>query len=130
MPDCNDCHEEFETWQELAQHIVLQRKSHQRKSTIWALKFLADKSNIRELPKRIGQSPDYVETEFGRENRENAVRHLSGESEIVPTVCPNCKTLNNQRIEAEFIMDRYAWRNPRGVLVVNCGSCKRKERVY
>jgi hypothetical protein len=124
METCHDCYEEFDGFRELAMHIISQKKTHNKKSRFWALKFLAQKNNTVEL-KKIAQSPDYEETEFGKENRESAVRHLSGESEIVRTVCPNCKQVTNQRLEAEYLTDRYTWRNSNGTLIVNCDRCKK-----
>jgi hypothetical protein len=121
MQQCHDCNEEFNTWQELAQHIVSQKKTHQRASRVWALTFLSDKSNVREFKPR---NPMSAET---RQAIKDCVRELSGESEIVKTLCPSCKQLSSQRIEAEYLTDREGWRNSKGTPIVNCLNCRRKK---
>ena len=120
MPDCNDCHEEFDTWVELAQHIVSQRSSHTRSSVVWALTFLAKKDNVQEHKPRMPMS------EETRQILKECVRKTSGEMNKVKTVCPNCKKVTEQKIEVEYLQDR-SWRNSNGTLIVNCVGC-RKER--
>ena len=58
MQTCHDCQEEFETWVELAQHIISQKKTHQRKSRVWALKFLSNKDNVKEHKPRMPMSEE------------------------------------------------------------------------
>ena len=117
---CHDCYEEFNGFRELAQHIVSQKSTHSRKSRVWALHFLAEKKNVVSFN---GRTPFSEET---KQIIKDCVRELSGESEVIKTLCPNCKTLSNQRIEAEFIRDGEVWRNSMGTLIVDCLGCKNK----
>jgi hypothetical protein len=121
MQQCHVCYEEFKGFPELARHIISQKKTHNGKSLVWAMHFLADKNNVREFKPRSPMS------EEARQIIKDCVRELSGESEIVKTLCPSCKQLSNQRIEAEYIVDREAWRNSKGTLIVNCGRCRREK---
>ncbi len=125
IPKCTTCDDVFDTWEDLARHIWSNKKTH-GKSLRFAAKVLAGKDDRPDI-KRIGKNPDENLTAFGIEQRANAVRELSGESEFVKTICPNCKTLSNQRLEAEYLTDRYAWRNPNGTLVVNCSVCRKEK---
>ena len=121
MQTCNDCKEEFESWVELAQHLISQRSSHTRSSVVWALAFLAKKDNVKEFKPR---TPISEET---RQILKDCVRELSGNMEMARTVCPNCKKVSEQRIEVEYPNDSEAWRNSNGTLVVNCLTCKREK---
>jgi hypothetical protein len=119
MPDCNDCHESFESWVELAQHIISQKSTHNRKSRVWALTFLAKKDNVQEFKPR---SPMSEET---RQIIRECKRELSGRMETARTVCPNCKQVTEQKLEVEYIQDSEAWRNSLGSLITTCENCKR-----
>ena len=121
MQTCHDCQEEFETWVELAQHIVSQKSTHNRKSRVWALTFLAKKDNVQEHKPR---SPMSEET---RQIIKECVRELSGRMEIARTVCPNCKKVSEQRIEVEYISEN-SWHNSNGTLIVNCLDCRRERK--
>jgi hypothetical protein len=116
---CHDCHEEFNTWVELAQHIISQKSTHNRKSRVWALTFLAKKENIQEFKPKMPMS------EETRKIIKECVRETSGEMKSVRTVCPNCKKVTEQRIEVEYLQDR-GWRNSNGTLIVNCLDCRNK----
>jgi hypothetical protein len=120
MQTCHDCQEEFETWVELAQHIVSQKKTHNRKSRVWALTFLAKKDNVQEHKPR---SPMSEET---RQIIKECKRELSGKMEMARTVCPNCKQVTEQSLEVEYLQDR-SWRNSNGTLIVNCQGCRREK---
>ena len=118
MQTCNGCKEEFDTWVELAQHIVSQRSSHTRSSVVWALTFLAKKDNVREF------KPATPLSESTRKILKECKRDLSGETKEVRTVCPNCRKVSEQRIEVEYLQDR-GWRNSNGTLIVNCEMCRK-----
>jgi len=119
MQTCNDCKEEFDTWVELAQHIVSQKTTHNRKSRIWALTFLAKKDNVQEHKPRMPLS------EETRKIIKECVRETSGEMREVKTVCPNCKKVTEQTIEVEYISEN-SWHNSNGVLIINCEICRRE----
>jgi hypothetical protein len=119
MQTCHDCSEEFESWVELAQHIVLQKTTHTRSSRVWALTFLAKKDNVQEFKPR---SPMSEET---RQIIRECKRELSGRMETARTVCPNCKQVTEQKLEVEYIQDSEAWRNSLGSLITTCENCKR-----
>ena len=120
MQQCHDCLEEFNGFPELAKHIISQRKTHNRKSVVWAETFTARRDNIQEFKPRMPMS------EETKQAIKDCVRELSGESEIIKTLCPSCKQVSTQRIEAEYITDQEAWRNSKGTLIVNCQSCRRE----
>ena len=121
MQTCHDCQEEFETWVELAQHIVSQKSTHNRKSRVWALTFLAKKDNVQEHKPRMPMSDET------RQILKECVREVSGETELARTVCPNCRKVSEQRIEVEYLQDR-GWRNSNGTLIINCENCKSETR--
>jgi hypothetical protein len=118
MPDCNDCHEEFDTWVELAQHIVSQRSSHTRSSVVWALTFLAKKDNVQEHKPRMPMS------EETRKIIKECVRETSGEMREVRTVCPDCHKVDTTKLDVEYVQDREAWRNSNGTYIAMCEKCK------
>ena len=60
MPDCNECHEPFDTWEALALHIM-SHKDH-RKGRIWASKVLVQVDNIHEHKERL---PEIEHTAYG-----------------------------------------------------------------
>ena len=109
----------FENWEELAHHIVENKKTHPRSSLIFAYHVLSEVDDKKEFKPR---SPMSEET---RQILKDCVRELSGNMEMARTVCPNCKKVTEQRIEVEYLQDR-SWRNSNGTLVVNCLSCKRE----
>jgi hypothetical protein len=119
---CRTCGDEFKDYHELALHIV--SKKH-RQGRIWAHKFLAGKANRPEIH-RFVENPDYEETEYGKENREKAERHLSGENEYVATHCPRCNRGARQLIPLEYTQSQFAWRNKLGLLMVSCPNCINK----
>lgn len=123
MPDCNDCHEPFEDWVELAQHLVSQRKTHKRKSVVWALTFLAKKDNVQEFKPRL---PEQEHTVFGDEQREKYIREISGKTRKVRAVCPDCRKVDELELSVEYIRDREAWRNSNGTYITMCEKCRNK----
>jgi len=116
---CHDCQEDFEGFPELAQHIISQRKSHNRRSVVWAETFLARRKNVVEFKQR---NPMSEET---RQIIKDCVRETSGEMKRVKTVCPNCRKVTEQRIEVEYLQDREVWRNSNGTLIINCEDCRK-----
>lgn len=120
--NCHSCHADFEDYKGLALHIMSTKKGH-KKGRVWASRFLAQ-VNKKEF------SPRNPFSEETKQTIRDCVRELSGESEVVKTLCPSCKILSNQRVESEYLTDKEAWRNSKGTLIVNCLGCKNKERVY
>ena len=115
---CNTCYEEFPDYQSLALHIMSAKSKHQRGKK-WAAKFLSLKSWMKEKPERIGV------TAQDRENKENGRRELSGNTQHVKTVCPNCKQSNVQSLPVEYVESRDAWKTQSGVFMVDCINCRR-----
>lgn len=120
IPICNICHQQFESWQELALHIMQNKKSH-RKSMKFAARVLAT-VNIRETPHRAPVDPDYKSTELGEQNRANATKELSGKTRRLYTVCPQCKRQSDDDIPVE--VSKNIW-NDNGRVFVLCQSCRR-----
>ena len=117
MQTCHDCQEEFETWVELAQHIISQKKTHQRKSRVWALKFLSSKDNVKEHKARMPMSPEL------KQAVKECVRVLSGKIVSGQVKCPICGELYHAELEVEYVQGM-PLRNDNGALLINCKSCR------
>jgi hypothetical protein len=131
MPTCLSCGAELEDFQSLAMHISA--KKH-RKGKMWAAKYLmvnplSAKQKRPEI-KHIAQDPDYKRTEFGNDNREKAVRVLSGENEYVNTHCPVCNRGSRMLMPQEYIEDSFIWRNSKGLVITSCQVCQSKTRRF
>jgi hypothetical protein len=113
---CHDCYEEFDGFPELASHIISQRKSHNRKSVVWAETFLARRKNVVEFKPRTPM------TEETRQIIKECVRELSGEMKKELAKCPQCRQLHSVEIEVEHLQD-WAWRED-GKLMIMCGNCR------
>ena len=120
MQTCHDCQEEFETWVELAQHIISQKKTHQRKSRVWALKFLSSKDNVKEHKARMPMSDEL------KQAVKECVREISGETKKGLVKCPQCRQLHSAEIEVEHLVD-WAWREDDKLMVL-CGDCRSSYR--
>jgi hypothetical protein len=118
---CHDCYEEFNTWVELAQHIISQKKTHQRKSRVWALKFLSNKDNVREFKPRMPMSDEL------KQAVKECVREISGETKKGLVKCPQCRKKYDAEIEIEYLQD-LNWRDDEGCLVVMCKDCRSSYR--
>ena len=117
---CHDCQEEFETWVELAQHIISQKKTHQRKSRVWALKFLSSKDNVKEHKPRMPMSDEL------KKAVKECVREISGETKKGLVKCPQCRQLHSAEIEVEHLVD-WAWREDDKLMIL-CGDCRSSYR--
>ena len=120
MQTCHDCQEEFETWVELAQHIISQKKTHQRKSRVWALKFLSNKDNVKEHKARMPMSDEL------KQAVKECVREISGETKKGLVKCPQCRQLHSAEIEIEHLVD-WAWREDDKLMIL-CGDCRSSYR--
>ena len=120
MQTCHDCQEEFETWVELAQHIISQKKTHQRKSRVWALKFLSSKDNVKEHKARMPMSDEL------KQAVKECVREISGETKKGLVKCPQCRQLHSAEIEVEHLVD-WAWREDDKLMIL-CGDCRSSYR--
>ena len=120
MQTCHDCQEEFETWVELAQHIISQKKTHQRKSRVWALKFLSSKDNVKEHKARMPMSDEL------KQAVKECVREISGETKKGLVKCPQCRQLHSAEIEIEHLVD-WAWREDDKLMIL-CGDCRSSYR--
>ena len=118
MIQCHTCWQSFPDYKALALHIMTSKGKCKGKR--FASHVLAGKNNKKEF------SPRTPMTEETKQKIKDCVRVLSGESEKVRTVCPNCKKVTEQRLEAEYITSGIAWRNSNGTFIVDCLSCKEK----
>ena len=117
METCRTCNKSFEGFQELALHIM-SSKGHS-KGKIWAAKFLSLKSWMKDKPERMEV------TEEDRENKKDGRRVVSGNTQHVKTVCPNCKQSNVQSLPVEYIESRGAWKTSSGAFMVDCINCRK-----
>jgi len=115
---CKACGHTFETWYELARHIMSKRDKEHRKSKRWAAKYL----QRHVLNKRTIERRGSPMTDEDKLAREDTRRKLSGTTEQVITVCPRCNHEQHQRVETEHIDNILAWRI-RGCLVKLCMNC-------
>lgn len=117
---CNSCGETFETYKDLAIHIMSSKKGH-RQGKIWASKYL---SKQRILDRKVSmQSRNHSPfTEQDRENRREAERVLSGNIANTRTICPKCKSLGIYQFPIEHTESKEAWRIG-GSLVKLCIRC-------
>jgi hypothetical protein len=125
MPACNVCHQVFSTWPELALHIATTKKGH-RRGKVWAASVLTNVRTLdqkRGMPERSPMTPE--ERESVKEAKEETHRELSGEAEMVMTVCPNCKRASRQNIPKEYTDSSNAWRTGNGTLIICCPNCRR-----
>jgi hypothetical protein len=120
---CHSCKQNFADFRELAVHIMSTKKGH-KKGRTWAAKFLAGNTLRIEL-KRAPVDPDHENTEYGDENRRNAVRELSGENEYANTICPHCKRVGRSLIEVEHINSEFAVK-VNGRYFISCQSCTKE----
>lgn len=131
-PHCKTCRQDFVSWYELAVHLDRNKTTH--KLSYGTKKWIARMMMVntlsfdkrRELPKKVAQNPDHERTEYGIEQRANAVRVLTGETEYIDTHCPQCNKGSRQLLPAEYVQSGTAWRNKMGLLMVNCQNCQKR----
>jgi hypothetical protein len=126
IPQCKVCGVVFEDWKALAWHIHNNKKSH-KKSQRFAAQVLVGVRDSRPKITRVGKDPTYEPTEYGKEQRANAVRELSGESIYENTHCPTCGKGSRILVPLEHAESDRAWRNTLGRLMVDCDGCRRKD---
>ena len=118
---CRTCGEIFGDYHTLALHVASTR-NHERGSK-WAMKFLfREKEQLKRFV-----DPDYEETDYGKENRANAIRILSGENEYANIHCPRCNKGGRYLVPVEYVQSQNAWRNKIGTLMITCPECTKKE---
>ena len=129
MYECKTCgYDKSTTYPELLKHILDNKQIHPLWQVKWAMKkscnaeFLNQKLSRREQFKG-GKAPL---TEREQENKIDAYRELSGQSDRVITTC-TCGKRHMEDLPLEFIESPFAWRENR-VLVVSCESCNVKSQ--
>lgn len=121
MPQCHSCGDIFPDWKALADHIATSKTGH-RKGKKWAAKIRMVNSlsaKARYGKKNFERTPL---TEEQKEAKELSQRELSGEIEVVTTVCPKCKHQAHQVLPVEFTQNNHAWRI-KALLPVFCEGC-------
>lgn len=123
---CHYCHHTpFPDYTALAQHIIAEKRTH-RKGRIWAAKFLTRQRQLDQSAtikaRRENRAPL---TEQEKENRQSTLLELSGETTVIITSCPQCKSKMRQAIPVEYAKSKDAWRTTQGILVVSCARCQK-----
>jgi uncharacterized protein YnzC (UPF0291/DUF896 family) len=119
---CHQCHSDFETYTELAQHII-SKKNH-RKGRKWASSLLLKVNQLNKKKDFENRTPlTEEEKETRREIRQQT--QLSGARKMVNTLCPQCKRHSAQSIEVEYANSQQAWRTINGTLRILCMGCRR-----
>lgn len=122
MPTCNSCHRVFPDYQSLALHIQASRKGHAR-SKKFAADFLL--KNPLSAKAKNGKTLERIPiTSEQREAREDTRRELSGDSELVITICPRCKRKERRLMEVEYTKSETALKIGSCIVVIcnNCGG--------
>lgn len=115
---CKACGKPFETWYELARHIISKRDNTHRRHRLWATKYL--QRNV--LNKRTIERRGSPMTNEDKLIREDTRRELSSATEQVITICPRCNHGQRQYMETEYTENNRAWRI-KGRMVKLCVSC-------
>ena len=127
LVECHTCHITFPDYHALAVHISSNKKGHARGKK-WAAKFLL--VNGLSAKNRLGkiQTERTPLTDQQKENIEDCQRELSGETELVKTICPNakCRRITTQHIPVEHAQEPLAWRSA-GTLVIQCEYCRARQ---
>jgi hypothetical protein len=118
--ECNACHDFFEDYGELAQHIAGQKKGH-RKGKIWAAKFLL---KVRKLDARKDLKERVPLSEEDKENRRELRVELSGVTKMTNTQCPKCKSPHAEALEIEYVKSPLIWATSRGTPLILCARCR------
>lgn len=124
---CHFCdHEPFETYHDLAVHMVISKTGHNGGKR-WAKSYLAKQgaAEARRIDQRLDRR-DQVRiplTDEQAEARESTRRQLSGAEEYVTTLCLRCQKPSRQLLPTEYCSSPHAWRI-KDYLVVNCNACR------
>lgn len=123
---CRTCDQEFEDWGELATHIKSAKDTLHKKDRagkMWAKRYI-HRNAINKL-KRLGRefAPHTPLTDEQREAKEDTRRELSGQTKLMPTICPRCQKGNRHFLEVEHTDNPQAWRI-KNCLVVMCEGCR------
>ena len=121
MPDCKTCCLPFEDWPKLVDHILDNKSIHPKYSVKFALSYKLKHAMFEPAKKQEGRIPL---TEQEKENKIDTQRQLSGEMQIVKTLCPSCNAKPYQNLPIEFVQSPYAWRKNE-LLVTCCNRCIR-----
>jgi hypothetical protein len=105
---CNTCHQSFESYKELALHIITNKKTH-KKGRLWASKYTM-KQRALDMKTTIQNRNHTPLTEQDRENKKDTRRELSGRLINTNTICPACKKTGVHQFEIEYIKDPDTWR--------------------
>lgn len=122
IPSCRVCGEAFGEWTDLAKHIVKLKDVKHKKGRRWALKFL---SNAKYLNQKKDAPVRTKLTEQDKDNKTSTIRELSGENEIVNTVCPGlrCHLKGRAALPVEHAGNPDAWKIG-DRFVIYCNACR------
>ncbi len=120
MPLCNQCHEPFDNYIDLAKHILTNKKTH-RKSVKWAMSFKLKHAMFEPAGKVEGKIPLTAEQ---RESKADSQRILSGEAQYCTILCPSCNLSYPERLPIEYTKSNTAWKS-NGMFLVNCQHCRK-----
>ncbi len=120
MPECFTCHRtDFKDYGAVADHVIAESSTHGA-SLKWAMNYRLK----HVLFKSSDENKDRIPlNEQEQQNKIDAQRLLSGNSEVVTVRCPICATNYRQRVETEYIESSTAWRSKSLTLMITCDSC-------
>ena len=108
----------FKTWDDLAHHIVENKKTHPRSSLIFAYHILSEVNDKKEFKAPMPMSDEI------KQLAKDTVRELSGETKKGKVKCPSCGNFHYTEIEIEHAEASWAWRGLDGALMINCDGCR------
>ena len=129
---CRTCHQPFDSWDELAEHIRKQCKikdnphKKDRAGLKWA-KLYQHRNAINKMRKLGKEFPQRNPlTAEQRQSKQDSIRLISKKKEMVKTYCPKGKHFVNQLVEREYVESPHAVRTQQGILEMLCDGCRTK----
>ena len=119
--NCHSCGADFETFSELASHIMSEPRRTHKHGRKWASSLLL---KVSQLNKKDDFENRTKLTEQEKENKRDTKIELSGEKTYVNSKCPACKRVHPEVVEVEFARSRDAWRVGDNFMIL-CHGCRR-----
>ena len=121
---CRACPAIFESYKELAQHIISLKDLRHKKGRRWALKFITKQKILdqkRDLKPRTAM-PENIKSHFDEIKRITSGEMLRGQAR-----CPQCKGTHITEVDREYLEDDgdFIWRNSKNELMILCAGCRR-----
>jgi len=117
---CYTCGKVCANIKELALHIIKNKRTHKVTQRIRSIASDQKRLDRKLSMKKLERTPL---TDEDRIAKEDTRRELSGNTKLVPTICPRCKVGNRQPLEVEHAESPQAWKLNDCFLVL-CEGCR------